>query len=247
MTHTEIDENDSINGFSEMTYKNHLDTRGTGFNFKFGMIYRPAEWSRIGIAIHTPTFFDMKDEYGAEMDSYFDNGDSYHADPLSNDGEILKGVYDYRLTTPFKAMGSLSFMIKKKGLISVDYEFIDYRTARLRAGDYDFYQENGYIQSIFRATANIKAGLEYKINDIFAVRGGYAMYGSPYTSSEVNKDNVTKSISAGFGLRDEGFFFDMAFVYTMASKYHYLYSLNNASALIDNNSSSVLATFGFRF
>ena len=51
----ELDENDVINNFTSFTFNQHLKTSGAGFNFKLGTIFRPVDWVRFGIAIHTPT------------------------------------------------------------------------------------------------------------------------------------------------------------------------------------------------
>lgn len=44
----------------EMTTENKID--GSGVDFKFGAIVRPFEDSpfRIGVAVHTPTFYNLK-------------------------------------------------------------------------------------------------------------------------------------------------------------------------------------------
>ncbi|MBN2683079.1 MAG: hypothetical protein JXR58_11265 [Bacteroidales bacterium] len=247
--HREIDELGTIDNFKEFAYNTNFETHGTGFNFKFGAIFRPIDVLRLGVAIHSPTFFDLTDRYKTSMDSYFDNGDEYHVKPVSSDGETMSGAFDYRLSTPFKAIGSLSFIIAKKGFVSVDYEFVDYRTARLRSGSYDFYDENDATQQAYRATGNLKAGIEYKL-DNFALRGGYAMYGSPYAEGQINVDNVVSSISGGFGIWDEGFFFDMAYVYTTNTQYQYLYDpsvIVTDGAKLDFSNSKIMATFGFRF
>lgn len=246
-THTEIDENDNDSIFNSFSFHQHLKTRGTGFNFKFGAIFRPIDWLRIGAAIHTPTFYDLEDDYHSSIESSFDNGDEYNF-------KSPQGNYKYELTTPFKAMGSIGFVIYKTALIGIDYEFIDYSIARLRASDYDFIDENTSIGTSYRATNNIRAGFEYRFGP-FSMRGGYALYGSPYETSQ-NAESQTiggydfylVSYSAGFGIRDENFFFDLAYVYSKYGEKYYLYEhplLEPAN--INFNASKILTTFGIRF
>ena len=38
--------------------------------------------------------------------------------------------YKYTLTTPFRVNAGLAFQIKKRAIISADYEFVDYSTSR---------------------------------------------------------------------------------------------------------------------
>ncbi len=245
-THTEIG-NDTDTIFDSFSFIQHLKTRGTGFNFKIGAIFRPIDWLRIGAAIHTPTFYDLEDNYHNEIESSFDNGDEYNF-------KSPQGNYKYELTTPFKAMGSIGFVIYKTALIGIDYEFIDYSIARLRASDYDFIDENSSIQTNYRATNNIRAGFEYRFGP-FSLRGGYALYGSPYETSQ-NAESQTiggydfylVSYSAGFGIREDNFFFDLAYVYSKYGEKYYLYEhalLEPAN--VNFNASKILTTFGIRF
>lgn len=41
---------------------NSLHTFGTGYNFKLGVIIKPINEVRLGVAFHTPTYYSLKDE-----------------------------------------------------------------------------------------------------------------------------------------------------------------------------------------
>ncbi|MFZ4707944.1 MAG: hypothetical protein ACOYMF_18225 [Bacteroidales bacterium] len=124
--------NDYYNSFNRYEY---LNTRGSGFNFKAGFIYMPIEFLRIGGAIHTPTnYYNMSDSYHTTMSSSF-TGEQYS-------GQSPDGYFEYELKTPFRAMGNIAVILGKYGLISADYEFVDYSSAILRAPDYSFSSEN---------------------------------------------------------------------------------------------------------
>lgn len=245
--YTEEDPDSMIFDFNSMEYKQSLETRGTGVNFKFGLIYRPVDWIRIGGAIHSPTFFDLNDNYSTSMRSDFDSPDSIRGD--GNWVDSPSGKYNYSLTTPFRAIGSLAFVFKKVAILSVDYEFVDYTMSRLRATDYSFITENNSIQNNYNYAGNIRAGLEYRFGE-FAIRGGYAIYQSPYNPAEVDNDGMMSAFSGGFGVRDKDFFFDIAYVYTMMDEDYYLYSpnvVNISPAAMSNTSSQIMATIGFKF
>ncbi|MBI5540785.1 MAG: hypothetical protein HY951_12045 [Bacteroidia bacterium] len=243
--YSETDPHDSIPSFNKFDFQNDLKTTGAGFNFKFGLIYRPADWIRIGGAIHSPTFFNMHDEYNSSIQSSF-------SDTLHGTGEKVnstQGTYDYELTTPFRAIGSLGFVISKFAIIGVEYEYIDYTTARLRADDYPFNTENNTIENAYTATGNIKVGAEFK-NGPFSLRGGYCLYGSPYRSGQINENAIHSSYNAGFGIRNDDFYFDMAFTYLQGEEKYFLYDQSIVSvppANIKNTNVGVMATFGFKF
>lgn len=238
----EIDNSMAIDSFASMTFNQHLKTSGAGFNFKFGTIFRPIDFVRIGFAVHTPTFFVLDDQYQNAMKSKFDNGTIYNY-------ESPQGKYSYELSTPLRAIGSLGFVVMKSAILSVDYEFVDYTSARLRANDYNFYDENSNIQKYYTATSNIRAGAEYRFGP-FSFRGGYGIYGNPYSSTNIDNNTIYTSYSGGIGIRDENFFFDLAFVLTKNSENYYLYDknlVNVSPTTINTNKNQILATFGFKF
>jgi len=55
--YTETDNADTIYFFRAFQYNYTYETHGTGVNFKAGAVYRPANWVRVGVAIHTPTWY----------------------------------------------------------------------------------------------------------------------------------------------------------------------------------------------
>ena len=57
-----LEESDSTD-LKSFDYTENLETKGNGYNFKFGMIYRPKDFIRFGLAFHTPTFYKFKDLY----------------------------------------------------------------------------------------------------------------------------------------------------------------------------------------
>lgn len=228
--------------FRQFNYNENLTTDGSGFNFKFGLIFKPVDFIRIGAAIHTPTYFyDMTDNYSSSVKSKFDNGDTYSAD--SPDGK-----FNYKLTTPMRAIGSLAFIIGKAGLLSADYEFVDYSEARFRSGNSDVYFDvNDAIRNKFTSASNIRVGTEWRLNQ-FNFRGGYAMYGSPFKSG-IN-DAVTTSYTFGLGVKEADYFLDFAYVFSQSKEKYYLYNdFNNLVNPPSNKSTNqnFIMTLGFRF
>lgn len=235
--HTESDPNDIIDYFEEFTFRNSLYTTGRGLNLKLGFIARPVEWLRVGGAVHTPTFFKMKDDFTSEMYTDLADGEPTHE-------YEAYGEYNYEITTPFKAIGSLGFVIKQMGIISVDYEYVDYSTARLNGNDYDFFDENQEVSNRYKATSNLRLGGEYHIGPVF-FRAGYALYGSPYVSGEPNEDMVYTAVSGGLGYRTSGFYIDLGVVKSGFDQKYYIYNQNFAD--IASSRTRVMATVGFRF
>lgn len=237
----EEDDRDSIYAFDKYRYYNHLATKGNGFNFKVGMIYRITDWMRIGGAIHTPSFFSMHDEY--------DNRVSVEFDDISSSYDTIspKGAFDYRLTTPMRAIGSLALLYKKQGLINIDYEFVDYTSSRFRSSPNVFYEVNPVIKEKYMATSNIRVGAEYRLDPI-ALRAGYAMYGSPFKTGVNLNEAARNSITAGIGFRQDDYYIDLGYVLTKYSENYYLYNPEITNPVKnDFTTSNFLVTVGWRY
>lgn len=244
-TYTEKDNNDLSPYLKSFERTEYLNTKGTGFNFKFGFIYKPVEFIRIGGAFHTPTAYNyMNDSYGSSMTAYYD------MPPLNDnttrfESSSPNGNYDYKISTPMRAMGSLAFIIGQYGMVSADYEYIDYSTARLRASDYSFIDENNTIRSAYTAANNLRFGTEWKAG-IYAIRGGYSIYGSPYKGENMSGLGSRTGFSLGFGIHEKSYFVDFAYNHFQSKDNYYIYGY---APVADNTYSSNAYSFtlGFRF
>jgi len=124
-SHYEYETNESdILDFSSMRFQEEIKTNGAGFSLKVGAIYRPFDFLRIGGALHLPTFYKLEENYSTRVDAYFDNGDNYWQESTAQ-------TYEYDLTSPLRAIGSIGFQLGKVGLVDVDYEYVDYSTIKL--------------------------------------------------------------------------------------------------------------------
>lgn len=235
--YTEKDSKNFDSDFTSFQRNEYLNTKGSGFNFKAGFIFMPVEFLRIGGAIHTPTnFYNISDSYHSSMDSYFSNGDQYS-------DRSPDGYFEYGLNTPLRAMGSLAVLIGKYGLISADYEYIDYSDASLRANDYSFSDENEAIRTQYSTSNNLRFGGEIKAG-IVALRGGYNFYGTPFRGLGNTGDR--SGYSFGIGMREKGYFVDFAYNHSSSEANYYLYGTAPASNnRIKTNAYSL--SIGFRF
>jgi hypothetical protein len=232
---------DTNTNFKNFTLNEDLATTGSGYNFKFGLIYVPIDLEmlkvKIGAAVHTPTFFVMHDEWSKTMNSSFQNGNYSANSP--------QGSFDYTLTTPMRAIGSIAFQIGQYGTISADYELVDYSEAELNSSTYNYLNENRLIQSEYTATNNLRIGAEAALG-MFSLRGGYAIYGSPYKSG-INNGKRT-SITGGFGVIDKNYFLDFGYVYSKAEEDYYLYNSSQINTVKNKmTSNNFLVTLGFKF
>ncbi len=242
-TYTESNfvDNDSLKSFS---YQETVVDDGTGVNFKFGVLVRPADFIRIGAAIHSPTFFNITDEYETSMTSFW-NYPYGENQEFSYQKDSPHNTFKYRISTPMRLLGNLGFVIKNVALIGIDYEYVDYSSMRMSANDYMFTNENKAIKETFRSVHNLKAGAEVRLG-LFSLRGGYAYWGNPY------KNNVQydfSQISGGVGFSRNNFFLDIAYIHNLNKTQHFLYNgyQDEPVPQISRTNGIINTTLGFRF
>jgi len=233
-TYTESDSQDSISNFGSFTKTDYLKATGNGLNIKFGMIYRPAKWLRLGAAFHSPTWYDIDEQFTSTTTSNLEGLGQY---TLST----LDGAFGYRLQTPFRAIGSLAFVVGKFGLISADYEYVNYSLAKLQSRGYSFDAENADVKNQLHWAGNIRVGTEWRIS-AFSIRGGFAINGDPY-SGKYNFDNTRYSLGVGYRLKR--FFVDLTYNLHRQVDAYQVYETNFAETATLNH--SVITTVGFRF
>lgn len=238
-----VEEDANHPGYQYFDYEQNLDVSGFGFSGKFGIILRPVQFLRLGASIHTPIAYSLSENYTASMTSQYASGRVY---PLNVNGN--RNNYD--IISPYKAVGSIGFILGKVAILSADLEYVDYSSMRLRNGSngYSFTYENQTIRDIYKPAYNLKTGAELRMGDTY-FRGGFDYYGSPYQSSELNANAYTLGYSAGIGFRQKGFFMDFAWSLMQHNEYNVLYTAfnNNYTAYQKSNTTRFTTTFGFRF
>ena len=232
---SDSDEVSELNGYEYIT---NLFASGSGINLKLGLIYKLDESIRYGFAIHTPTYYEINEEYWANMRTEFMSG----AESYSSESYI--GFFDYQLSTPFKMINSLSFIINKSAIISIDYELLDYSSANLSADFYNFTDTNNEIEGYYTRTSNLRLGGELRVHPQLSLRGGYAYYGSPFAGNY--NDASQEYLTLGAGLKVNQYFFDMALVNMLSDKYTYIYDGASAASM-SSTKGQVMLSAGFKF
>jgi hypothetical protein len=235
--HSETDPNDVINFFESFSFTNQLSTSGSGINFKLGILGRPVDFIRLGASLQTPTVLKFNDVFRASMSTLLADGQPAHE--WDNEGE-----FDYTITTPLRATGSIAFIYKQYGLISLDYEYVDFTSARLSSNDYDFFNENEAIGQRFKATSNIRLGGEFRLGKYY-LRAGYGFYGNPYAEGEANSGKGNSILSGGIGYKDKNMYIDFGLARSAWDQEYFLYGNNSAG--VTNVHTRFSTTLGFRF
>jgi long-subunit fatty acid transport protein len=225
---------------------------GGGVNLKAGVIYKPVNYLRFGAEIHTPTWYRIIDKYYTELKVSYDKQAVDDKLVAKEQEEWLSPdePYKYNLMTPFKAILSGAFIFPARGLLSVDYEYVNYSMTEYSNEDFDkhsFKEQNRAIEKKYEGAHNLRAGLEVKCTPNIALRAGYAVYGNP--CKNVDKTFDRQIISGGIGFGDEDVFFDITGSYHLFETTEILYE--SANFYQDYNSKDkalyITMTLGLRF
>jgi|LGVF01.1.fsa_nt_gb hypothetical protein len=220
----------------EFTYNSYVNTVGSGNGFSIGGILRASEFLRIGLTYHSPTWYRMNDEYNFSLSVINTN---FAPEKLKSNTYYS----DYKANTPYKINSGIALVFGKNGLISADYEFIDYSSMKLDA-NFGFEAENNEIKNTMKSTHNLKIGAEWKVSFV-SLRGGYAYSQSPYKDIDWQSD--TQSFSLGAGLNFKTWNFDVAYQRVIRTYDYYIYESDLVNAAnIDRTDGNFVATLRFK-
>nr|WP_302829056.1 outer membrane protein transport protein [uncultured Bacteroides sp.] len=217
---------------------------GSGVDFKFGAIVRPFEYSplRIGLAIHTPTFYSLDYKTNARLESDVINDLDINNEmdvPSGNVGLYDVNTYDkldgdmirqFHLQTPWTYNLSLGYTIGKSWALGAEYEYQDYSSMKFKdpEGYSDAFEYENSTTAMMKGVSTVRLGAEYKVIPQFALRAGYnyssaifnwdAYKSLPNNSIQTDTDfNNTKAMSnytLGIGYRGSMFYADLAYKFS---------------------------------
>lgn len=188
---------------------------GTGFNYQLGFIVKPVQEFRLGFAFHTPTWYNINEEFGATVNYNF--GTSESGKVTANNGYLGTNSFNFR--TPWKIIASAAGVIGTNFILSFDYEWANYGTMKFSEPnfydgyydwDYPWYAsaepgtrassvlnyndpyayENSDISTYYKSTNTFRVGLEYKPISAISIRAGYSYVSSPVNKSVMNNQEI---------------------------------------------------------
>jgi long-subunit fatty acid transport protein len=217
------------NYYQSSSITSNLSTKGSGFGGRIGMIIRPNDYFRVGFSYQTPVILNLKDVYSNTLSMTYNNGTVYSQPANSRDD-----FFEYSITTPGRIGLQTAVILPHLGLLSFDYDLVDYSTGRISAdGNSQQYilSKNADMSRKYQQAANYRLGIEVKA-DFMKLRAGYAYMGSPYNPNEVSEENGCRYLySAGLGFAlDEQASFDFGLNYITGKNYYKTYETNALSA-----------------
>ena len=153
-----------------------------GFSASVGIIGKINNNIRLGVAVESPTFWNLTrtyTEYG------FNSSDN-----------VVYGIYDEtrKLTTPMKLTLSGALVASKNFAVNIDYT-LGVTKPKYKVEGSAEQQLNDYFSSDYKNTSDLRIGAEYRIAG-FRLRGGYGIEANPFDASSLKSFNSTGNSGA---------------------------------------------------
>ena len=239
------------NYFGGFVLNENFSSKGWGLGAKFGIIYKPESFLRLGFTLQTPQLITLRDKISADMTT---NTEKYAGVQSASSNDLnngYPGVREYTIATPLKTIFSTSYFFAQPnkptlplGFISADLEWVNYSGTRYYANTYDqtstdYYNAlNSTIKAAYKNNINLKIGSEIRLTGNFMARAGFAYYGSPYKDENIKASHIV--ISGGLGYRSNNHFIDFTVSNTNTKDALFPYRLNDKPNTYANYSGNQL-------
>ena len=249
------------------TLHNWYSTTGSGFDVKFGAIFRPFKYSpfKFGIAVHTPTWYSLEDVMSARIEGLENDKSTGIMD--THDYDFSYGddfIVNYRMSTPWRLNLSASYIFGASLAVNAEYEYADYSTAKMEYDDgCNMYAMEEEFKSNMKDVHTFRIGAEYNLGNNMSLRCGYNYMTAPFnhdagkynisatnTSTEYLNRLETNIITLGAGYRDTSFYMDFAYQLSLQKADFYPYydpEYENPAATVEDMKNRLVVTCGFRF
>lgn len=204
--------------YNSSSLKQEINSSGTGVGGRLGVIVRPIDFLKVGLAVQTPMRMNMRDDYKYIVTSNNSVGlnPSPNTDVIHDPGRF--DYFEYQVISPAKVTLSGALTVASIGLVSVDYETIDYTKMRMESENDFFTDANNSIKNNMQRANNLRIGAEVKIAEFYRLRAGYATYSNPYKND--GGENLTKTaITGGIGFLIDRVFIDFAIVNSFGKQF----------------------------
>lgn len=199
-----LDDGRLLEGFDFLEMRDYITSRINGGNGRIGVTYNFTQNVRLGAVLESPTYYNIREEYGRQFDTFFDDGGRLSYGSKVDD--VGTGIFEYRILTPWRWGFGGSFSTPNLTVLA-DVEFVDWRQLELESrterGLFD--EINRSIREQYTSALNTRLGLEYQVNGVM-LRGGFAYQPDPLDldlrrgdGTQLDRDKIF--VSAGLGYR----------------------------------------------
>ena len=212
--------------FSESTYYNeryapgielgnlwfdqNTKIQGSGLTAKLGLVARPVEEVRIGVAFHLPTYYTLEKSYTGYMETL---------KAFSDTGAPL--MDELKMNTAPRLLAGISGVIADRAIVALDWDMAWYNKIAMRGlSAREISDSKAEAERLYKPAHTFRAGIEYLLTTDVSLRAGGA-YMMDFMKDDFIVDNPTVrngySVTAGIGFSlGNNSYLDAAYVYNRA-------------------------------
>jgi long-chain fatty acid transport protein len=188
---------------SQPTVEVLLEGNKLGYGFSAGLMYKPVEQLSLGLSYRSEVKFDFEGTATSDPASF--------THPLAGQIPFPNGDIMAPLTTPQNITFGVGFKPSPALTLAADFQYIgwsSYDKLEVTFANYDLSPTTPGIQNVRSAERNyentfiLRGGAEYKLSDVFALRGGVFFDKNPVKTEYVEPilpDANRIGLNVGFG------------------------------------------------
>jgi len=101
--------NNPNNQFGGFIFNEYFSSKAWGLGAKFGVIYKPVSYLRLGFAIQTPQILTFRDQISADMTTNTEDYAGLHSASSDQLNDGFPGIREYTMATPTRVTLSTSY------------------------------------------------------------------------------------------------------------------------------------------
>ena len=219
--------------------EDRIDAEIQAFSARLGVVYEPAPQFRLAASYEFPSRLFIDEEFNTIITTTFDNTIQF--------SDEAPGAFSYTITRPQRIKAGVTLKAIPQLTLSGSAEAISYSDAEINFDELDLNplenDINSNVRSAFNDVINLRGGLEYKTNDSFTSRLGYAYFPSPQDG--LNSDR--QFISGGFSaVLTKGLTFDFGIQYSFWDDQNALYSTPDVTEVVQEEVTRLNVMAGLR-
>lgn len=216
-----------------------IDADIRAFSAKLGFVYNPSETFRFGMSYEFPSKLHIDEHYNTVITTFFDDG-------TQTDPQEAPGKFSYKIVRPQRLKAGFSVGSKNLSL-SAAAEFVPYTQGKIDYKEIQYTSQenqiNANVRSSLKDVVNLRAGIEYKVNDQFTPRLGYAYFPSP----QKGLDRSRQFINGGFSAElTNGLVFDFGLQYSFWNDRNTFYTTTVTSESVKEDVTRIHVMTGIR-
>jgi hypothetical protein len=219
--------------------EDRIDAEIQAFSARMGIIYEPIPDFRLAASYEFPSKLFIDEEFNTIITTTFDNTVQF--------SDEAPGAFSYTITRPQRIKAGVTFEAIPKLRVSGSAEAIRYTDAEINFDELTLNplenDINDNVQSAFNDVVNLRGGLEYKTNDTFTTRIGYAFFPSPQDGINSERQFISGGFSA---VLTKGLTFDFGLQYSFWDDQNALYSTPDVTEVVQEEVTRLNVMAGLR-